>query len=73
MISFYLYVFNIYPKYLYISLKNFNKKKYKKKKYLSSYYSLPTKNNYKKFVKKKGSVISISDLFKVNKLSYFSK
>ena len=73
MISFYLYVFNIYPKYLYISLKNLNKKKYKKKKYSSSYYSLPTKNNYKKFVKKKGSVISISDLFKVHKLSYFSK
>ncbi len=73
MISFYLYVFNIYPKYLYISLKNLKKKKYGKKKYPSSYYSLPKKKDYKEFIKKKGCIISICDLFKVNRLSHFFK
>ncbi len=73
MISFYLYIFNYYPKYLFISLKKLKYRRFEKSKYTSSYYSLPNNKDYKKFVENKGCVISICDLLKIKRLSYYYK
>ncbi len=71
MIDFYIYIFNYYPKYLFISLKNLKNRRFKKRKYSKSYYSLPTNKDYKEFLKNKGCIISLCDLLKTNKISNF--
>ena len=52
MISFYCYVFNKYPLFLVRSLINIKKKTKFKFYYKSSYYSLPSKDNFMDFKKK---------------------
>ena len=73
MISFYLYVFNNYPKNLMLSINNLTKKKFIKEKYSKSYYLLPQKKDYNNFLENGGCVISISDLLKTKKISNYNK
>ncbi len=73
MVSFYMYIFNNYPKDLMLSIINFKKKKFIKKKYSKSYYSLPDRKNYNKFLKNNGCIISIFDLFKTSQILKYKK
>tara|TARA_B110001450_G_C17636000_1_gene487203 strand:+ start:276 stop:1067 length:792 start_codon:yes stop_codon:yes gene_type:complete len=69
MIEFYLDVFKKFPKYFLQATKNLEKKKFIRFKSKKSYYSIPTRKDYIKFLKKNGNVIIFADLFKVNKLT----
>jgi hypothetical protein len=63
MISFYFYVFSEYPKMLLTAVDNLTKAQfvsYDGKK--GSYYSLPTRNDYREFRKKGGKIIVLNDL-----------
>lgn len=73
MISFYLYIFNNYPKDLMLSIHNLKKKKFIKKKYYESYFSLPKKKDYNKFLKNDGCIISIFDLLKTKQILNYKK
>jgi folate-dependent phosphoribosylglycinamide formyltransferase PurN len=64
MISFYLYVFHMYPKWIIKAIKNLLNKKYSKSKknIKGSYFGLPTKNDYKVFLKHGGKIITFKDI-----------
>ena len=68
MIEFYLYIFNVFPICFLKTLKNVEKKRFIKSKYKKSYYSIPRKEDYDNFLKKKGKIILLNDFFIINKL-----
>lgn len=68
MIDFYLYVFDLTPKILLISINNLKNKKFCTSKYRSSFYTLPSKKEFKKFLDCGGNIININDFLKINKL-----
>ena len=68
MIEFYLNVYDKFPVCFFQSLKNLKQKKFVKSKSKKSYYSIPNRKDYDKFLKKKGNIILFRDFFKINKL-----
>ncbi len=68
MIAFYLDIFEQFPLCFLKSLRNLKKRNFIKIKGKKSYYSIPTNSDYDKFFKKKGNIITFSDLLKINKL-----
>ena len=68
MIEFYLDVYARFPNFFLQSLKNLEKKIFINPVNKKSYYSIPKQEDYNKFLKKKGNIILLSDIFKINKL-----
>ena len=68
MIEFYLDIYDWFPVCFFQSLKNLKQKKYIKPKGKKSYYSIPNRKDYDKFLKKRGNIILFNDFFKINKL-----
>ena len=68
MVSFYIDIFQQFPKDFIKTIKSLKKKKYKKNNYKESYFSIPTKNDFTKFKKKGGKIILFSDFFRINKI-----
>ena len=62
MISFYKTVFNEYPRMLNSALKNLRSGKISEQSTKNSYYSLPTKQDIKRFKLAGGRIISFRDL-----------
>jgi folate-dependent phosphoribosylglycinamide formyltransferase PurN len=69
MIEFYLEIFDRFPMCFLQAIKNLEKKNFIQSKSKKSYFSIPTKEDYIKFLKKKGNVILFSDFLKINKLT----
>ena len=68
MIEFYLYVYEKFPKYLIQSIYNLNKKRFFEPKYKKSIFTIPKKEEYKKFLDCGGKIIRINDFFNINKI-----
>ncbi len=68
MVEFYIYIFQQFPQGLVKAINNLEKKKYKKNIYKKSYYSIPTKRDFRKFKKNGGNIILFLDLFKISKI-----
>ena len=68
MIEFYLDVYARFPNFFLQSLKNLEKNFFINSVNKKSYYSIPKSEDYNKFLKKKGNIILLSDIFKINKL-----
>jgi hypothetical protein len=68
MIEFYLYVYEKFPEYLIQSIYNLDKKRFFEPKYKKSIFTIPNKEEYKKFLDCGGKIIHINDFFNINKI-----
>ena len=68
MVEFYIYIYENFPKYFVESLKNLEEENFFDTSYKESSFSLPTRKEFKQFLRSGGKIIQLNDFFKINKI-----